>query len=202
MPALEALKDRFSAASTQPLGVSVDSIHSHANWAASLGGISFPLLADFHPKGAVAAAYGLYLEQRGTTDRATVIIDADGTVRHASSVTPAGSRDIAELAALCEQVNASHAKALPQPPAPRGVDKATLFVKSNCGFSRAALLARTNLHLEDVVRVKNVSDDAAALAELEQLTGKQQAPALFIDDETLLESNQIIGQLVARVTGL
>ena len=39
---------RFRAAHTQVLGVSVDSVFCHANWAASMGGVSFPLLADFH----------------------------------------------------------------------------------------------------------------------------------------------------------
>ena len=105
---MEALQDRFLAANTQVLGVSVDSTYCHANWAMSLGGVSFPLLADFHPKGEVAKAYGLYLDGAGITDRATVIIDADGVVRHVSSVGPGGKRDIAELAGLCEQLDQNY----------------------------------------------------------------------------------------------
>ena len=97
MPAVEALLERFEAAHTQVLGVSVDSVHCHANWGRDLGGVSFPLLADFHPKGGVAQSYGLYLEDKGITDRATVIIDKTGVVRHASSVTPSGERDIEAL---------------------------------------------------------------------------------------------------------
>jgi glutaredoxin-related protein len=179
----------------------VDSVHSHANWAAGLGGISFPLLADFHPKGAVAASFGLYLEDRGITDRATVIIDADGIVRHISSVTPAGSRDIAELAALSEQVNRDYAGTLPAVAAPPAMQASMLFVKSNCGFSRAALLARTNLHLEQQVAVKNVSEDPTAMAELTKLSGKEQAPALLLGDELVLESADIVKKLVAAATG-
>lgn len=179
----------------------MDSVHCHANWAAGMGGISFPLLADFHPKGAVASAYGLYLAEKGITDRATVIIDADGVVRHASSVTPAGSRDIAELAALCEAVNGNHAGTLPAAEAPPGITGATLFVKNGCGFSRTALLARTNLHLEAAVQVKNVSDDPAALAELEQLAGKAQAPALALGGSVQLESVEIVRTLVSKTTG-
>jgi hypothetical protein len=49
----------FERADTQVLGVSVDSIYCHGNWAKSLGGVSFPLLADFHPKGAMAKKYGV-----------------------------------------------------------------------------------------------------------------------------------------------
>ena len=65
---MEAMLDRFRAAHTQVLGVSVDSVYSHAAWAASLGGVSFPLLADFHPKGALASELGLYLDGAGITD--------------------------------------------------------------------------------------------------------------------------------------
>ena len=78
---MEQLLPRFRSAHTQVLGVSVDSIYCHANWAAGMGGISFPLLADFHPKGAVADKYGLYLSERGITARAVVVIDKEGVVR-------------------------------------------------------------------------------------------------------------------------
>ena len=90
------------------LGCSVDSRYCHKAWADSLGGISFPLLADFHPKGAVAQSFGVYLDDQGFCDRATVIYDKDGIVRYAHSVTPAGKRDLAELAAECERIDAEH----------------------------------------------------------------------------------------------
>ena len=43
-------------------------------------GIGYPLLADFHPKGAVAESFGLYNGERGFTFRATVIVDKAGKV--------------------------------------------------------------------------------------------------------------------------
>ena len=64
---MERLLARFRSAHTQVLGVSVDSVYCHANWGQSMGGISFPLLADFHPKGAMASEYGLYLSDKGIT---------------------------------------------------------------------------------------------------------------------------------------
>lgn len=194
---MERLQDRFLAANTQVLGISVDSKFCHAGWAVSLGGISFPLLADFQPKGATAQAYGLYLDTPGITDRATVIIDAGGIVRHASSVTPAGSRDIAELAALCEGVDKAYEGKLPAR-TPRGKlpAGAELYVKSSCGFSAWTLQARQNLHLEDVLPVKNVTEDAAAKAALEKSGGKGQAPCLKIGDEWIYESADIIAKLV------
>jgi alkyl hydroperoxide reductase subunit AhpC len=41
-------------------------------------GIQYPLLADFQPRGAVAALYGVYLADKGITGRAISIIDRDG----------------------------------------------------------------------------------------------------------------------------
>ena len=201
MPALDALQDRFAAANTQVLGVSVDSQHCHAGWGVSLGGVSFPLLADFHPKGKLAEAYGLYLADNGITDRATVIIDADGKVQHASSVGPGGERDIAELAGLCEKVNADYKGSLPAATKPAGLQgEHEIFVKSNCGFSRSVLWARDNLHLD--IPVRNVSDDSAAMAALEKASGKQQAPCLMKGGKAMLESKEIIEYLVKATTGL
>ncbi len=105
MPGIQSILDEFKATDTQVLGVSIDSIYSHENWTNSLGGVSFPLLADFHPKGAMAKSYGLYLEDKGITDRATVIIDKSGVVRYAASVTPAGERNPKDLLAECQKVN-------------------------------------------------------------------------------------------------
>lgn len=106
MPGIQSILDEFKAADTQVLGVSVDSRFCHDNWANSLGGVSFPLLADFHPKGAMAQSYGVYLADKGITDRATVIIDKQGTVRYAVSVTPAGQRDPKDLLKQCQKINA------------------------------------------------------------------------------------------------
>jgi alkyl hydroperoxide reductase subunit AhpC len=63
------------------LGVSVDSVHAHRAWAKQLGGLAFPLLADFHPKGAVARLFGVWREDRGVSQRAVFIIDPDGIIR-------------------------------------------------------------------------------------------------------------------------
>ena len=200
---MERLQDRFSAANTQVLGISVDSKFCHAGWARSLGGISFPLLADFQPRGATAKDYGLFLDEPGITDRATVIIDSSGVVRLASSVGPGGSRDIEELLALCEEVDAEHGEGLEDVPAPAGLEAdAELYVRSNCGFSLWALQARDNLHLQEALPVRNVNDDDAAMARLRELTGKEQAPCLVVGGEPLLESADIIKHLVSRTTNL
>ena len=95
--------DRFNEVDTQVLGVSIDSKHSHKNWAESLGGVSFPLLQDFHPKGAMAVSYGNYLENKGKIARSTVIVDKQGIVRYSSLAD--GERIISELLAECKKLN-------------------------------------------------------------------------------------------------
>ncbi len=69
--------DRYNALL---LGISVDSLWCHTAFAANRK-LRFPLLADFEPKGAVARAYGVYLEQAGTSERALFVIDTDGVIR-------------------------------------------------------------------------------------------------------------------------
>ena len=108
MPDIEKNIDSFKAEDTQVLGISVDSKFCHDNWAASIGGISYPLLADFHPKGAVAEQYGLHLSDKGINDRATVIIDKQGVVQYVLSVGPAGRRQAEDLLAECKKVNAGN----------------------------------------------------------------------------------------------
>jgi peroxiredoxin len=78
MPAYEADLDRFREYDAQVLGISVDSVPCNTAWAKSLGGISYDLLSDFHPKGAVAKAYGAYRENDGISERALFIVDKSG----------------------------------------------------------------------------------------------------------------------------
>jgi peroxiredoxin len=67
------------------VAISVDSMFAHKAFAEKLG-VSIPLLADFHPKGAVTSAYGAYQENYGTGNRSLVLVDEEGIVRwtHAS----------------------------------------------------------------------------------------------------------------------
>lgn len=82
MPSYEADKERFAGYDTQVLGISVDSIPSHVAWAKSLGGITYDLLADFHPKGDTAKKYGAWREADGITERALFIVDKEGKIAY------------------------------------------------------------------------------------------------------------------------
>jgi peroxiredoxin len=70
---------RFESLDAQVLGLSVDSVWAHKAFADKMG-IQYPLLADFHPKGAVADKFGVYLSEKGITGRAIAIINKAGKV--------------------------------------------------------------------------------------------------------------------------
>jgi peroxiredoxin len=78
MPAYEADLDRFREYDAQVLGISVDSVPCNTAWAKSLGGISYDLLSDFHPKGEVAKAFGAYRANDGISERALFVVDKEG----------------------------------------------------------------------------------------------------------------------------
>jgi peroxiredoxin len=75
----EVLPD-LRARDAQVYGVSVDNAFSLKAFQESLG-IEIPLLADFHPKGEVSRAFGVYLPERGISARALVMIGPDLVVR-------------------------------------------------------------------------------------------------------------------------
>jgi peroxiredoxin len=80
IPGYEEKSAKFLRYNCQVLGISVDSIASHKAWAASLGGVSFPLMSDYWPHGAVSQKYGV-LNDRGYADRTVFLIDTNGIIR-------------------------------------------------------------------------------------------------------------------------
>jgi peroxiredoxin len=71
---------QITEAGVQLLGVSVDSSWTHRAFREKLA-LDIPLLADFHPQGAMSSRYGAYLEDHGTANRSLVLIDSDGGVQ-------------------------------------------------------------------------------------------------------------------------
>ena len=72
---------RFEKLNAQVLGISVDHVPCLTAWAESLGGISFPLLSDFSPLGAVARKYGVKRKE-GFSERAIFLLDKHGIIRY------------------------------------------------------------------------------------------------------------------------
>lgn len=98
--------EEFQKHNAQVLGISVDSIYSHGAWAA-VRGISFPLLADFNPKGEVARRYRVMRDTDGFSERALYVIDSSGVIRyrHISPELPK-IPDIYELMDQLQQLQA------------------------------------------------------------------------------------------------
>ncbi len=97
MPAYEADMDRFRGYDAQVLGISVDSVPCNTAWAKSLGGLSYDLLSDFHPKGEVARAYGAYRENDGISERALFVVGKDGKIAYKDIHNIADQPDNEEL---------------------------------------------------------------------------------------------------------
>ena len=61
------------------LGISVDGAFCHKAFRDKQN-LTFPLLADFHPKGEVARAYGVWSDEYGVAGRALIMVGPDGRV--------------------------------------------------------------------------------------------------------------------------
>jgi len=102
----QAESGEFDKYAAQLLAVSVDSIYSHGAWAA-VRGLSFPLLADFQPKGEVARRYQVWRPKEGFCERALYVVDKDGMIRY-SYVSPKLDQvpDIYELYRVLDSLQA------------------------------------------------------------------------------------------------
>ncbi len=70
------------------LGISVDDVASHQDFAESLK-LRFPLLADDNPTGDVSTRYGVFNQQDGKSDRTLFVVNPEGII-HWSHVSPRG----------------------------------------------------------------------------------------------------------------
>jgi peroxiredoxin len=75
----QEVKPEIAEKGVELVGISVDHGFAHRAFQEKLG-IDTRLLADFEPKGAVARAYGAYIEKVGHANRSLVLIDEEGTV--------------------------------------------------------------------------------------------------------------------------
>ena len=78
----------FAEAGVELIGISVDSRHTLRAWGEQES-YTFSLVADFWPHGAVAKEYGVFLDSKGFSNRATFLIDPSGIIR-ASFITAPG----------------------------------------------------------------------------------------------------------------
>ncbi len=94
MPALEARLKEFEAAGAVILGISVDSVYSHAAWARHHS-LSYPLLSDIHRT--ACQAYGVHNVERNCARRSVFIIDKQGVLRFKEAYGPGQLPDPEQL---------------------------------------------------------------------------------------------------------
>lgn len=75
----EELRSELEGQNAVMYGVSTDPSFSQIAFREKLG-VTIEQLSDFEPKGAASKALGAYFEPGGMTNRALVVVDADGVV--------------------------------------------------------------------------------------------------------------------------
>lgn len=97
--------EQFSNDDVETLAVSTDARPSLKAWA-DKEGFEFPLLTDFWPHGGVAKQYGVFHEKVGAAERATFVIDKDGTVVYSVHNSLGEARDDDAYLEALQQVGA------------------------------------------------------------------------------------------------
>lgn len=103
---LNELRDNvadFVSDDVQLLALSCDPMFSLRAFAEQ-DDLSFPLLSDFWPHGAVSSAYGAFDEQRGCSARSTFIVDRDGLIHWSVHNALAEARDLAEYSRVLAEI--------------------------------------------------------------------------------------------------
>lgn len=90
----QELLDEFTRRGAQIVAISVDGKHAQRGFAKA-NGLTFPVLSDFHPHGAVAQQYGV-LGEDGAAERALFIVDSGGSIRF-SHVSQRGKNPGADI---------------------------------------------------------------------------------------------------------
>ncbi len=81
MRSLEVNWEKFQSLNTVPLGLSVDPVPSKKAWSAVIAIDNVSLPSDFWPHGQVARDYGIFIEKKGISERANIIINENGIVK-------------------------------------------------------------------------------------------------------------------------
>ncbi len=179
------------------MGISVDSKDCLHAWAENLGGITFPLLSDFWPHGAIAQKFGV-LRSEGYSERAIFIIDRTGTIRYVDvhDIDEQPDNDILfhELAEIegvpfpqeiitrspapTAAISANEAAdSAPQAAASEAEALVTMYCTDWCPACRRA---RAYFKINEIpFREINISRDRAAAADVRQWTGGYETTPTF-----------------------
>ena len=70
-----------------------------------MGGLPYPELSDWHPKGQVTEAYGLWNDERGAGTRAIIVVDKEGVVRFRETYAPGTLPDPLAVLSVLEKLD-------------------------------------------------------------------------------------------------
>ncbi|MHA2303776.1 MAG: redoxin domain-containing protein, partial [Candidatus Hodarchaeales archaeon] len=82
LPSYSKQINKFDELNTQVLAIGVASIPVHIAWIDSLGGLTYPLLADWVPHAEVSKKYDAFIPKIGFGKRAIFIIDKNGVIQY------------------------------------------------------------------------------------------------------------------------
>jgi peroxiredoxin len=104
MLSLEKNFDRFSKLNTVAVGINVDPIPSKKAWAEAIGLKKLRILSDFWPHGNVAGMYDIFRDKEGFSERANIIVDANGKVAFVKVYPIPQLPDIEEIIKILETI--------------------------------------------------------------------------------------------------
>jgi peroxiredoxin len=94
---LEENHARFEELNTAILSIGVDSVPTNKAWAKSVGVKHVRLLSDFWPHGEVAKLYGVFRDNDGFSERATIIISEEQKVIFTKTYPTSQLPDVEEI---------------------------------------------------------------------------------------------------------
>jgi len=181
---------KFAGLNAQVLGISIDHVPCLTAWAESLGEISYPLLSDFWPHGAVAEKYGV-LRVEGYTERALFIVDKEGGIQYID-IHDIGDQPSNEvLRAELRRIDPDAAAREPKEPEAAGLPHGGIVMYCarwcrDCRKARAWLQERGLDYTEvDVNAVPGAAAQARQLAD-----GKLVTPTFDIDGTIILDFDE------------
>jgi len=93
----------FEADGIELIGISVDSHFTLRAWG-DQEKYTFSLLSDFWPHGGVAQAYDVFVAEAGIANRATFVINRDGTIAASIVTAPGQAREFSAYLEAIKQV--------------------------------------------------------------------------------------------------
>jgi len=86
------------------VGINVDPIPSKKAWAEAIGLKKLRILSDFWPHGNVAGMYDIFRDKEGFSERANIIVDANGKVAFVKVYPIPQLPDIEEIIKILETI--------------------------------------------------------------------------------------------------